>query len=119
MRRGRSQSSIYPLFTLSGDVAGSLTDMCASVTSKSPKSVTKLCYTDRRRGTTEGAGPVTNHSTDLPRLSWAAVCARRLERHALSAPAKDARPADIVAVMCGAHAQVLSAAELSIGLRLD
>jgi uncharacterized protein YukE len=54
----------------------------------------------------------------VPRLSWAEVCARRLDRHALSAPAQDARPADIVAAICGAHAQVLSAAELSIGLRL-
>ncbi|MGW3363056.1 winged helix DNA-binding domain-containing protein [Streptosporangium canum] len=53
------------------------------------------------------------------RLSWSEVSARRLERHALSAPARDARPADVVAVMCGAHAQVLSAAELSIGLRIS
>ena len=61
---------------------------------------------------------MTSRVTEVPRLSWAEVCARRLERHALSAPAQDARPADIVAAMCGAHAQVLSAAELSIGLRL-
>jgi hypothetical protein len=54
----------------------------------------------------------------IPRWSWIAVWARRLERHALSAPSKDARPADIVAAICGAHAQLLSAAELSIGLRL-
>lgn len=51
-------------------------------------------------------------------MSWAEVCARRLERHALSAPSQDAQPAGIVAAMCGAHAQVLSAAELSIGLRI-
>jgi hypothetical protein len=31
---------------------------------------------------------------------------------------QDAQPADVVAAMCGAHAQVISAAELSIGLRL-
>jgi hypothetical protein len=55
----------------------------------------------------------------VPRLSWAEVCARRLDRHALSTPAHDARPAEIVAAICGAHAQVLSAAELSIGLRID
>jgi hypothetical protein len=36
----------------------------------------------------------------------------------LSAPSRDARPADVVAAMCGAHAQVLSAAELSVGLRI-
>jgi hypothetical protein len=50
-------------------------------------------------------------------ITWAEISARRLERHALSAPAQEARPADIVGAMCGAHAQVLSAAELSIGLR--
>jgi hypothetical protein len=54
----------------------------------------------------------------MPALSWPAVCARRLERHALAAPSPNATPADIVAAMCGAHAQVISAAELSIGLRL-
>jgi hypothetical protein len=54
----------------------------------------------------------------VPRLSWAAVCARRLERHGLAAPLPRARPADVVRAMGGvAHAQVLSAAELSIGLR--
>lgn len=53
-----------------------------------------------------------------PSLSWEAVCARRLERHHLATPAQDARPAEIVRAMCGAHAQVLSAAELSIGLRM-
>jgi Winged helix DNA-binding domain len=51
------------------------------------------------------------------RMSWAEACARRLDRHGLSAPARDARPADVVAAMCGAHAQVASAAELSVGLR--
>jgi Winged helix DNA-binding domain len=59
-----------------------------------------------------------NRTKEVSRLSWAEVCARRLERHALSAPSQDARPADIVGTMCGAHAQVLSAAELSIGVRL-
>jgi Winged helix DNA-binding domain len=51
-------------------------------------------------------------------LSWVEVTARRIARHALSTPSKDARPADMVRAMCGAHAQVLSAAELSIGLRI-
>src|SRR5437764_1207442 len=60
---------------------------------------------------------MTNRSTNVPRFSWAAVCARRLERHALSTPSTDARPAAIVSALCGAHAQVMSAAELSIGLR--
>jgi hypothetical protein len=51
-------------------------------------------------------------------LSWAAVSARRLERHGLAAPLADATPADVAARMCGTHAQIMSAAELSIGLRL-
>ncbi len=57
-------------------------------------------------------------STDLPRLSWPEVSARRLERQGLLEPASGARPADLAAAMCGAHAQVLSAAELSIALRM-
>jgi hypothetical protein len=51
-------------------------------------------------------------------VTWAEVCARRLERHALLVPSTDARPVDIVRAMCGAHAQILSAGELSIGLRI-
>ena len=54
----------------------------------------------------------------MSHLSWAEVCARRLERHGLAAPLETARPAEIVGAMCGAHAQVMSAAELSIGLRI-
>jgi hypothetical protein len=50
-------------------------------------------------------------------FSWAEVCARRLERNGLVPPAGHSRPADIVRAMCGAHAQVPSAAELSIGIR--
>ena len=62
---------------------------------------------------------MTNRTRAIPRLSWAEVCARRLMRHALSEPLHIARPADIVRAMCGAHAQVMSAAELSIGLRIS
>src|SRR4051812_35102565 len=61
---------------------------------------------------------MSTDATALPRLSWAAVWARRLDRHALSAPWPDTQPADIIAAMCGAHAQIMSAAELSIGLRI-
>jgi hypothetical protein len=39
-------------------------------------------------------------------------------RHALTEPAADLDPADIADLLCGAHAQVLSAAELSIGRRI-
>jgi hypothetical protein len=61
---------------------------------------------------------MTNGTKEASRLSWAEVCARRLERHALSTPLPDTRLADIVSIVCGAHAQILSAAELSIGLRI-
>jgi hypothetical protein len=54
----------------------------------------------------------------VPRLTWAEVSARRLSRNGLAVPAPGAGPADVVAAMCGAHAQVLAAAELSVGLRL-
>lgn len=52
-----------------------------------------------------------------PEFSWAEVCARRLERHWLAAPSENGSPADVVRAMCGAHAQVITAAELSVGMR--
>ncbi|WBB68607.1 winged helix DNA-binding domain-containing protein [Micromonospora sp. WMMD812] len=58
----------------------------------------------------------------MTRLTWSQVCARRLERHALTAPARPPAERDpiaaVVSAMCGAHAQVASAAELSVGLRV-
>ncbi|TDD88732.1 winged helix DNA-binding domain-containing protein [Actinomadura rubrisoli] len=51
-------------------------------------------------------------------MTWTQVCARRLERHALSVPSKAAL-ADVVAGTAGVHAQVMSAAELGIGLRAE
>jgi uncharacterized protein YukE len=51
-------------------------------------------------------------------VTWAAVSARRLQRHGLASPLDDGTPATVAARMCGTHAQVMSAAELSIGLRL-
>jgi hypothetical protein len=50
-------------------------------------------------------------------MTWVQVRARRLERHRLSTPPAGATAADVVAAMCGAHAQVLAAAELSVALR--
>ena len=41
-----------------------------------------------------------------------------MARHALTEPATTLGPAEIASVMCGAHAQVLSAAELSIARRI-
>jgi hypothetical protein len=48
-------------------------------------------------------------------LTWAQVCGRRLRRHGLTTTLHSAAAA--AAAMCGAHAQVLPAAEVSIGLR--
>jgi Winged helix DNA-binding domain len=61
---------------------------------------------------------VTPKSTTPASLTWSGVTARRMARHALTEPATDLGPAGIAGVLCGAHAQVLSAAELSIGRRL-
>ena len=51
-------------------------------------------------------------------MTWSGVTARRMARHALAAPAADPRPDAIAGVLCGAHAQLLGAAELSIGRRI-
>jgi Winged helix DNA-binding domain len=48
--------------------------------------------------------------------TWAAVLSRRLARHFLTEPATSA--ADVAAAVCGVHAQIITAAELSIGQRL-
>jgi uncharacterized protein YukE len=53
-------------------------------------------------------------------VSWSAANVRRMQRHALYPPESQATdPAEIAAVICGAHAQVLSAAELSLALRIQ
>ncbi|MET9136369.1 winged helix DNA-binding domain-containing protein [Streptomyces parvulus] len=61
-------------------------------------------------------------------ITWAAASARRLERQFLAKSAQTGAPgadtatdmaAGVAAAMLGAHAQVLSAAELSIGLRTE
>jgi hypothetical protein len=51
-------------------------------------------------------------------MSWAAVTARRLERHHLATPRPDTQPADVVRAISGAHAQIVTAAEWSIGIRI-
>jgi Winged helix DNA-binding domain len=51
-------------------------------------------------------------------LTWSQVSARRMARHALIEPSSTLRPEDIARVLCGAHAQVMAAAELSIGRRV-
>jgi hypothetical protein len=53
-------------------------------------------------------------------LSWPAANLRRLQRHALLTPAPSGTdPAENAAVICGAQAQVLSAAELSLALGIQ
>ncbi|ONI77287.1 hypothetical protein ALI144C_35100 [Actinosynnema sp. ALI-1.44] len=54
----------------------------------------------------------------MHRFTWTDVCARRLARHGLSTPLT-AQPVDVVSAMAGTHAQVMSAAELGIALRID
>ena len=51
-------------------------------------------------------------------LTWSGVTSRRMARQALTRPSTDLGPADIAGVLCAAHAQVLSAAEFSIGRRI-
>ena len=51
-------------------------------------------------------------------LPWNGVTARRMARSHLTEPAERQGPADIAAALCGVHAQILSAAELSIGRRI-
>ncbi|HEY6747989.1 MAG TPA: winged helix DNA-binding domain-containing protein [Mycobacteriales bacterium] len=49
-------------------------------------------------------------------VTWTDIRARRLARHFLTTPGST--PAEVVAAMCGAHAQIPAAGELSVGLRL-
>jgi hypothetical protein len=51
-------------------------------------------------------------------LTWSGVTARRMARHALAEPATDLGPDGVAGLLCGAHAEVLSAAELSVGRRI-
>jgi hypothetical protein len=49
--------------------------------------------------------------------TWEQAGARRLRRHGLAAGSEHTGVVDAASAMCGAHAQVLTAAELSLGLR--
>ena len=61
---------------------------------------------------------MTPTSTIPTSLAWSGVTARRMARSALAEPVTDLGPAGVASVLCGAHAQVLAAAELSIGRRI-
>ena len=51
-------------------------------------------------------------------LTWGQVWTYRLARHSLPAPAPVADLAAVTGAVCGIHAQVMPAAELSLGIRL-
>lgn len=51
--------------------------------------------------------------------TWATVRRRRLARHSLLERAPAERAVDVVGAVCGIHAQVMSAAELSLAVRAD
>jgi hypothetical protein len=53
-----------------------------------------------------------------PELTWSRVTARRMARQALTEPSAGLAPAGIAGVLCGVHAQIMGAAELSIGRRI-
>src|SRR5438874_8607586 len=53
------------------------------------------------------------------RLTWSQVWQRRLAHHWLARPASRDRMLDVVAGMCGVHAQVMGSSELSLGMRVD
>jgi hypothetical protein len=53
-----------------------------------------------------------------PTVTWRDVCRRRLARGGLATPALPGDLVDRVRAMCGAHAQVMAAAELSVGIRV-
>jgi winged helix DNA-binding protein len=51
-------------------------------------------------------------------LTWEGVTARRMARHALAEPSAQLDPAGVAGLLCGAHAQILTAAEFSVGRRI-
>lgn len=51
-------------------------------------------------------------------LSWQEVWGRRLARHALLEPKPKADLVEVIRAVCGIHAQMMPAAELSIGVRV-
>jgi hypothetical protein len=51
-------------------------------------------------------------------LTWSGVTARRMARHALAEPSAELDAAGVAGRLCGAHAQILSAAEFSVGRRI-
>lgn len=56
--------------------------------------------------------------TGMKKLTWTAVTARRMARNSLIEPAVGVALDQAASGMCGVHAQVISAAELSLGRRI-
>ncbi|HKF18272.1 MAG TPA: winged helix DNA-binding domain-containing protein [Candidatus Dormibacteraeota bacterium] len=52
-------------------------------------------------------------------LTWKEVWARRLRRHFLIRPEPRDRLVQVVGTVCGIHAQIMQAAELSLGVRVE
>jgi len=50
-------------------------------------------------------------------MTWEQACSRRLDRHALIEPGEDI--AEVAGRLCGVHAQVMPAAEVALGVRVD
>ncbi len=53
-----------------------------------------------------------------PSLTWSDVTRRRMARSFLTTPLTDGGPAEVAAALCGVHAQIQTAAELSVGRRI-
>ena len=66
----------------------------------------------------EGASRRTARRQSM--TTWAGVTAQRMRRHGLAPPYAAGTPfADVTATICGVHAQVLSAGEVSLALRVE
>uniref|UniRef100_A0AAU3GS99 Winged helix DNA-binding domain-containing protein n=1 Tax=Streptomyces sp. NBC_01401 TaxID=2903854 RepID=A0AAU3GS99_9ACTN len=61
---------------------------------------------------------MTNRTTEELRMSWAEACALRLTRHFLAGTAPLGGIPEAASALCGAHAQIMSGAEMSLGMRV-
>jgi hypothetical protein len=61
---------------------------------------------------------VGDYCRGVKELTWDQVLGRRLARHCLIDPAPQDNLVEVVRTVCGIHAQVMPAAELSLGLRV-
>jgi hypothetical protein len=68
-------------------------------------------------GVPGGVGNTPEVRMSVPTWTWEQAGARRLRRHGLASGSEHTGVVDAASAMCGAHAQVLTAGELSLGLR--